>query len=185
MRVITGSARGRRLKTPEGLAVRPTTEKVKESIFSVLHFSLPGARFLDLFAGSGQMGIEALSRGAKLAVFVDQSKTSQEIIKDNLKSAGLIQNSRVVAMNACDFIRSTKDTFDIAFLDPPYNKGLISDVIDELAKKMSDDGIIVCEYEKGEEIPESAGDFVKTRDYKHSKTMVSVYKKQTSGLDVE
>ncbi len=178
MRVITGSARGRRLKTLDGIAVRPTTEKVKEAIFSVLHFSLPNARFLDLFAGSGQMGIEALSRGAKLAVFVDQSKAAQEVIKENIKSAGLIQNSRVVAMDACSFVRSTKDTFDIAFLDPPYNNGLISAVIYELAEKMSDDGIIVCEYEKGENVPESAGEFVKTRDYKHSKTMVSVYKKQ-------
>lgn len=179
MRVITGFARGRKLKTLEGLEVRPTTEKVKEAVFSALHFKIPGSVFLDLFSGSGQMGIEALSRGASLAVFVDQSKKAQEVIKDNLKAAGLSRQSRVVAADALSFLNGAKDKFDIVFLDPPYNKGILTEILPVLADKMNDGGTIVCEYEKGEEIPEAAGEFCRIKDRKYGKTMVSVYEKRS------
>ena len=123
MRVITGSARGRKLKTLEGVDVRPTTDRVKEAVFSIVQFDVQGAAVLDLFAGSGQMGIEALSRGAKLAVFVDSSKRSLEVVRDNLKTTGLAPSSRVVTMDYKSFLAGTRDQFDIAFLDPPYHQG--------------------------------------------------------------
>ncbi len=177
MRVITGSAKGRKLKTLEGLDVRPTTDRVKEAVFSIIQFQLPGAVVLDLFAGSGQMGIEALSRGAKLAVFVDADRRAQEIVRENLKTTGLSPNSRVAAMDAQAFVSSTKDVFDIAFLDPPYRKGLLDEVLPKLADKMSDTGVILCEHGKDEELPQRAGEFLKARDYRYGKIVVTAYRK--------
>lgn len=179
MRVITGEARGRRLKTLEGLSVRPTIERVKEAIFSIVQFDVAGSSFLDLFAGSGQMGIEALSRGAKLAVFVDENKNAQDVIRENLKMTQLTANSRVVAMDAASFLRGTKDKFDIAFLDPPYNKGIINEILPLITDSMSETGIIICEYELGEQIIDEVNDFYKSKDYKYGKTMVSVYKRRS------
>lgn len=175
MRVITGVARGRKLKTLEGLDVRPTTDMVKEAVFSIIQFDIPGCVFLDLFAGCGQMGIEALSRGAAFAVFVDESKKAQEVVKDNLKTVNLQKNSRVAAMEAKNFLATTKDSFDIAFLDPPYNKGILDEVLPTLTDKMSENGKIICEYQKGEEVPEQVNDFYRLKDYRYGKIMVSVY----------
>lgn len=177
MRVITGSAKGRGLKTLEGLEVRPTTGKVKEAVFSIIQFRIPGAVVLDLFAGSGQMGIEALSRGAKLAVFVDSDKRAQAVIRDNLKATGLAAGSKVAAMDALSFVRSAKEVFDIAFLDPPYRKGLLEQVLPELAEKMSFDGVILCEHGRDEPLPESAGEFMKEREYRYGKIMVTAYRR--------
>ena len=104
MRVITGEARGRKLKTLEGLDVRPTTDRVKEGLFNIIQFDLPCARFLDLFGGSGQIGIEALSRGAEYAVFVDESRAAQQVMKENLQTTGMFQKSKVVSMEAKAFL---------------------------------------------------------------------------------
>ena len=119
MRVITGSAKGRRLKTAEGMEVRPTSDKVKEAVFSAIQFDIINAKVLDLFSGSGQMGIEALSRGAAYAVFTDISKKSAAITKENLSSTSLEKNARVIITDATEFVKTTSDTFDIAILDPP------------------------------------------------------------------
>ena len=178
MRVITGSAKGRRLITADGTdLVRPTSDRVKEAIFSILQFDLPGSLVLDLFAGSGQLGIEALSRGASLCAFVDNSKTSQEIIKENLKNTELFSKSRVVATDYAAFLAGTKDLFDIALLDPPYHKGLISEALPKLAPKMSARGIIVCEHAADEKLPEACEGFVCTKKHKFGKIILSVYRK--------
>ena len=137
MRVITGSAKGKRLKTLDGLDVRPTSEKVKESIFSIIQFELEGAKFLDLFAGSGQIGIEALSRGAEMCVFVDSNRDSQNIIKENLQSTNLFSKSRVVNMDSLAYVDRCTDVFDIAFLDPPYNLGILQKVLPKIVEKMT------------------------------------------------
>ena len=121
MRVITGSARGRVLLPVAGMDVRPTTDKVKEAVFSAIQFEVEGARVLDLFCGSGQMGIEALSRGAQSCVFVDSSRASQDVTKKNLTTTGLMKQARVAAMDYQMFLKSSKDTFDLVFLDPPYS----------------------------------------------------------------
>lgn len=175
MRVITGSARGRRLKTLEGNDVRPTTDRVKESVFSIIQFDVAGAAFLDLFAGSGQMGIEALSRGAKFAYFVDSAKTSLDTVNENLKTVGLASSAKTYNMNGADFLKSTSNTFDIAFLDPPYSKGLIEEVLPLLSEKMSDRGIIICEHPIGEELPQTAGKLNARKEYKYGKIGVTVY----------
>ena len=116
MRVITGIARGRKLMEPEGMDIRPTTDNVKESIFNIIQFDIEGRKVLDLFAGTGQLGIEALSRGAESCVFVDQSKAAVKLVKDNLKKTQL-ENGRVVQGDSISFLAG-REKFDLIFLDP-------------------------------------------------------------------
>lgn len=177
MRVITGSARGTRLEAPGGLSTRPTSEMAKEAIFSILHFELEQAVVLDLFAGSGQLGIEALSRGAKSAVFVDTSREAQEIIRRNLTAAKLAPQARVAAMDAGAFLASCKDSFDIAFLDPPYGQKMIDALLPQVAARMRDTGVIVCETDRDEELPEAAGGFTVHRTYRYGKAKVTTFRK--------
>ncbi|WMJ23607.1 16S rRNA (guanine(966)-N(2))-methyltransferase RsmD [Paludicola sp. MB14-C6] len=176
MKVITGQARGRILITVDGLDVRPTTQKVKEAVFSIIQFDVPYAKVLDLFCGSGQMGIEALSRDADFCVFVDSSKKSQEVTKQNLVNTNLLKKARVVAMDYKSFLTTTKDTFDIAFLDPPYNKGILPEALPLLVQKMNDSGIILCEHEDNEEIPTQVGNFKLFRQYHYGRICISTYK---------
>lgn len=178
MRVITGTARGRNLETVEGLDVRPTTSKVKEGIFSAIQFEIEGARVLDLFCGSGQLGIEALSRGASFCVFVDSARRSQDVTKRNLMNTGLFSSARVAAMDYKDFLRTTKDRFDIVFLDPPYSQGMAQEAMKLLVNVMTDSGVILCEHETGDEIDEEIGDFVRVRQYRYGRVLVSAYRKK-------
>ncbi len=177
MRVITGTARGRKLKTLPGLDVRPTTDQVKEAIFSTIQFEVEGAFFLDLFAGSGQMGIEALSRGARFCVFVDSSRQAQDVVRDNLASTGFAKQARVAAMDSLGYLSTAAERFDIAFLDPPYNQGLIPKALPLLVPKMTPGGVILCEHQKGEELPEQVGDFKVYRTYRYGKVMVTAYRR--------
>lgn len=177
MRVITGIARGKRLVTPDGKDVRPTSDKVKEALFSALQFDIEGRRVLDLFAGSGQLGIEALSRGAKSATFVDNSKASISIIKKNLELTGLTENSKVYTADYSSFIAMCRDTFDIIFLDPPYEEGLLLPAIKAVLPLMSDFGILVCEYPPHVEIPEEIGGISIYRTYRYGKINIAIYRK--------
>ncbi len=177
MRVITGIARGRKLLSPEGQDVRPTSEVAKEAIFSILQFELEGARVLDLFAGSGQLGIEALSRGAKFCTFVDAARPSQELVRKNLETTGLGASARVVPMDFMAFLSGTQEQFDIALLDPPYDKKMIDAALPVLAGKMSEDGVIVCETDKRELLPEGAGGFTVYRVYRYGKTKLTLYRR--------
>lgn len=176
MRVITGSARGRRLQTLEGQDVRPTPERIKEAVFSIIQFQIEGRRFLDLFAGSGQMGIEALSRGAKEAVFVDARKDSIQIVRDNLVKTGLNERARVANMDSLAFLSQPNGKFDLAFLDPPYHTGLLARALEKTAAVMNPGGVILCEYPMDEELPDQAGDFIKQKDYRHGKILISLYR---------
>lgn len=178
MRVITGSAKGRRLKTLPGLDVRPTIEGVKEAIFSIVQFDVEDAVVLDMFAGSGQLGIEALSRGARKAVFVDNSPESIKIIKDNLKHTQLEKNAVVVNSANNAFLRSTRDTFDIAILDPPYNHRLIHKSMPQLVEKMSECGIIICEHERETTLPERFGEFAVSKIHRHGRATLTVYRRK-------
>ncbi len=178
MKVITGVARGRSLITVEGTdIVRPTAQKVKEAVFSVIQFDVPYAKVLDLFCGSGQMGIEALSRDADFCVFVDSSKKSQEVTKQNLINTGLFKKARVVAMDYKAFLSTTKDKFDIAFLDPPYNQNILDEALPLLADKMNDNGIILCEHDSIENVPESFGNFKLKKRYNYSRICITSYTK--------
>lgn len=177
MRVITGSARGRRLNTPSGLDVRPTVDRVKEGIFSAIQFDIEGRRVLDLFAGSGQLGIEALSRGAAHCTFADNSKASVGCIKSNISTCGFEDKSTVLSTDSVSFISTCNDTFDIAFLDPPYKSGLYEKVLPPLVKRMSDYGVIFCEHLPEVELPKSVGDFSVCREYRYGKVIVTAYRK--------
>ena len=176
MRVITGLARGRVLKTLEGEDVRPTTDRVKEAIFNIIQFEIEGREVLDLFAGSGQLGIEALSRGAAYATFTDLSKDAVSIIKSNLLTTGLHKNSAVLQSDALTFLRNSRKKFDIIFMDPPYSNGLLQKALPLAAEIVNDGGVIICEHPYGEEMPETAGKFSLYRNYKYGKLAVSVYR---------
>ncbi len=177
MRVITGIARGKNLKTLDGNDVRPTSQKVKEAVFSAIQFDIEGRRVLDLFAGSGQLGIEALSRGARSTVFVDNSAASIKIIKQNIESTGFENLSKVYMSDYSSFTAMSRDIFDIVFLDPPYKQGLLVPALKSVLPLMSDFGIIVCEYPPEVEIPESIGGFQIAKTYRYGKINVSVYRK--------
>lgn len=178
MRVITGIARGKRLKTLEGNDVRPTTDKVKEGIFSAIQFDIEGRRFLDMFAGSGQMGIEALSRGAKSAVFIDSSPAAVKVCTENVSSAGFAEVSRIVKRDSVGYVTATAETFDIAFLDPPYEAGILINALQTVSKKMSDYGIIICEHPSDIDLPKAVDRFSVYRVYRYGKINVTVYKKE-------
>ena len=179
MRVITGIARGMKIETLKGNDVRPTAERVKEAMFSILQFELEGRRVLDLFAGCGQLGIEALSRGAAQAVFVDASRTSAEMVRRNLQHTHLDGKSRVVISDAQAFLSGKHEPFDIALLDPPYRQGLLQSVLPLVTKVMKPTGIIVCEHPEDDEVPEVIGDFVRLRQYRYGKIYLTTYRVPT------
>ncbi|MBQ8763928.1 MAG: 16S rRNA (guanine(966)-N(2))-methyltransferase RsmD [Clostridia bacterium] len=177
MRVITGSARGMTLKTLEGDNVRPTTDKVKEAVFSAIQFEIEGRRILDLFAGSGQLGIEAISRGAESAVFVDSDKNAVKIIKENLAKTKLDSAASVAQTDSIAFLTMTDKIFDVAFLDPPYGNGLLQKALAKIGSHIAEGGIVICEHPFGEELEEEIGGLVKQKEYKYSKVAVTIYRK--------
>ncbi len=175
MRVITGIARGRKLKTLEGNDVRPTTDRVKESIFSIINFQVQGSAILDLFCGSGQLGIEALSRGADFASFVDNSKNSIEVTRENLLDTKLMGSARLNLMDCCEYLRSLKTTFDIVLMDPPYSMGHIEKVLPLLEGKVKEGGTVVCEHEERLVLPDEVGKLKKRKEYKYGHIWVTTY----------
>jgi 16S rRNA (guanine(966)-N(2))-methyltransferase RsmD len=146
LRVSTGTARGRKLITLEGTEVRPTTDKVKEAIFSIIQFEIPGAVCLDLFAGSGQLGIEALSRGANHCFFVDRSSAAKAVVDKNIAACGFENTATVKRGDALPFLQTTASKFDIVFLDPPYHTDLLNKCLSVLSEKMNPRGIVIAEH---------------------------------------
>ena len=178
MRVITGTARGRVLRTLEGEDVRPTTDRVKEAVFSIIQFEIEGRRVLDLFAGSGQLGIEALSRGAASATFVDMSKDSLSTVKYNLEHTKLGDNAKVVQTDALSFLKLTKDRFDIVFLDPPYASSLVVDSMKLLSDVVAAGGCAICETPVDSELRYGIGELKFHRSYRYGKIKITVYRKE-------
>lgn len=176
MRVITGEARGRRLETLEGADVRPTTDKVKEAIFSAIQFDIQGRKFLDLFAGSGQMGIEALSRGAESATFVDSSRKAIDVVRKNLNTVGFYSRAKVIHTDSLSFLNMNSDDFDIVFLDPPYGNGTLQEALPVVAENMKKTGIIIAESNENDTILQNYGDFVLDRERRYGKIRVSIYR---------
>jgi len=179
MRVITGTARGRKLITPENNDIRPTTDNVKESIFNIVQFDIEGRRVLDLFAGTGQLGIECLSRGAASVVFVDQSREAVKIIKDNLKNCGF--NATVLQQDAQSFLRCCGQ-FDLVFIDPPYDSNLYETVLETVnsVDLLSDGGIIVCESRREKSLPDMKSPYCKRREYNYGKVKLTIYTKENA-----
>ena len=177
MRVITGSARGRKLITPTGRDVRPTPDMVKEALFSALQFDIEGRRILDLFAGSGQLSCEALSRGASFATLVDSSAVSVKTAKANIEACKFSDKARVIQSDYSAFCAMSRDEYDIVFLDPPYNAGLLTPSIKAVLPLMSDYGIIVCEHPSDVLLEENIGGFSISKTYRYGKVFITVYKK--------
>ena len=177
MRVITGTARGMRLKELPGLETRPTTDKVKESVFNIIQFDIEGRRALDLFGGTGQMGIEALSRGAAHCTFVDLRKEAAAVIRENLAHTRLDGQGTVVQGDYLAFLTGCREKFDLIFLDPPYGKGLLEKALETIAKIdiVTENGIIICESAAESMLPELPAPYVKGRDYRYGKIKVTLY----------
>jgi len=187
MRITGGKAGGRKLSAPKHGGVRPTSDKVKEALFSVLGPRVDGARFLELFAGSGAVGIEALSRGAESVVFVDSSKRSCALIRKNLDELGLREGASVYAMDALKFIpKHGHETgpFGIIFLDPPYHGGLGEKALEKLGEcaaaeygcgMLSEDTIIVYEHFKKMMPPDLVGGLSVKKRYTYGDTVISMY----------
>lgn len=176
MRVITGLARGRRLETLPGEVTRPTAEKVKESLFSAIQFDIEGRRVLDLFAGSGQLGIEALSRGASGCVFVDKNTEAVKVIRQNLQHTGLAASAQVLGTDALSYLTRPGDRFDLVFLDPPYAAELLLPALTKVAPLVNNGGLIVCETEDGVELPQCIDRFTVARTYRFGRICVWLYR---------
>lgn len=181
MRVITGIAKGKRLVTAEGLDVRPTPEKVKEGLFSSIQFDIEGRKVLDLFGGSGQLGIEALSRGAESAVFVDLNPVSVKNITKNLETTGFTENSKVIRGDFAAVLMGLDEKFDLVFLDPPYASDFWAKALKLLDKKLSTSGRVFCEHPDQKELEEQVGKLVKVKTYRYGKVCVSVYERKSDG----
>ena len=179
MRVITGKARGVQLKTPEGLTTRPTADRVKEALFSIINFDIPGARVLDLFGGTGQLGIEALSRGAISAVFVDAGEPACRLIRENLRRAKLEDSAKVIRADYMDYLKCCRENFDIILLDPPYAEVFLENALKCITEIdiLQSGGIIVTERPLGKELPWDFDGYVRSKDYKYGKTLLTIYRK--------
>ena len=179
MRVITGKARGVQLKTPDGMTTRPTADRVKEALFSILQFDIPGARVLDLFGGTGQLGIEALSRGAKSAVFVDAGEPACKLIRENLRRTKLEADARVVRSDYLEYLKRCRETYDIIFLAPPYAEVFLENALNCIGEIdiLQSGGIIVAERPLGKDLNVELPGFERSKDYKYGKTLLAIYRK--------
>ena len=178
MRIITGDYRGRKLETPIGNDVRPTTDKVKESIFNLLQNEIYGSVCVDLFAGTGSLGLEALSRGAEKCYFCDNARASLNLIKTNIKICKAEDKSIILAGDYTKTLIRIKEKADIFFLDPPYHEGLYENCLSliESLDLLNEDGIIIAEHGKHDEVPEQVGNLVKVRERRYGGIIVSIYR---------
>lgn len=177
MRVITGTARGTKLKTPEGMLTRPTTDRVKEALFNIIQFDIAGD-VLDLFAGTGQLGIEALSRGARSAVFVDESRAAVQLVRANLALCRL--QGDVVQGESLGYLR-TCGKFDLIFLDPPYDTGLLDKALENVVQFdiLAEGGIIVCESRREKVLPQLQPPYHLLTERNYGKIKLTLYGKGT------
>lgn len=154
MRIITGAAKGTKLLAPEGEHTRPTSERAKEALFSMIQFDIDGRRVLDLFAGSGQLGLEALSRGAAFCTFVDASADAMDVVKKNIDKTHYREKSKTLISDYRSYLRkaSGRTAFDLIFLDPPYASDALEDALRRLARTglMAQGSLLICESESGE-----------------------------------
>jgi len=179
MRVITGTARGRKLREPAGEAIRPTTDMVKEAIFNIIQFDIEGRRVLDLFAGTGQLGIEALSRGAASCVFVDEAPEAVKLVRQNLENCELRGDVR--QDESLRYI-SRADKFDLIFLDPPYGTKLLDKALQKIYEFdiLTDGGIIVCEHSREVPVADAPAPYTKGREYRYGKVILTIIEKKES-----
>ena len=168
LRIITGTAKGKKLKTLEGEATRPTSERIKEAVFSAIQFDIENRRVLDLFAGSGQLGLEALSRGAQSVMFIDSAREAIEVVKENARTTGFFDKCRYLVSDWRNYIRkaSGRDKYDLVFIDPPYAMECCEDAVDRLAEAGLLEGGAIVVLESGTENP----DFSSREDFEVMKS---------------
>ncbi len=176
MRVISGSARGRRLKELSGMETRPTTDKVKESLFNIIQFELAGRQVLDLFSGTGQLGIEALSRGAASCTFVDARRDAAALVRENIELCGFQTAARVVQGDALSFLSACREKFDVVLLDPPYQSNLLDQSLAALVRFdiLRECGIIVCESAAEKTLTPLSPPYEQGREYRYGKIKLTV-----------
>lgn len=179
MRVITGSARGRKLMLPKQDGIRPTSDMVKEAIFSTIQFDLEGRRVLDLFGGTGQMGIEALSRGAAHCTFVDIKRDAVELIRRNLEHCRLEERAEVLQSDYLAYLNRSAQQYDIIFLDPPYESEIIKKALQTITRidKLSENGIIICENGSKNDWPEVQAPYEFVKGYRYGNVFVARYRR--------
>jgi len=178
VRVISGTARGTKLRTIEGLGTRPTTDRVKEAIFNLVQFHIRGSRILDLFAGSGSLGIEAASRGAEFVCAVESNNECIKILNENYTKTRLSDNAEIIKTDVIGLLQSKrlKDGFDVIFMDPPYNKGFEVKALKAIRENalLNDQGIIVVEHSVDTEMTDTIEGYEIYKQKKYGITMVSV-----------
>lgn len=182
MRVITGLAKGRRLEELPGLDTRPTTGRVKEGLFSAIQFDIEGRRVLDLFAGTGQLGIEALSRGASFCDFVDSAPAALNIVRRNLKTCGFEDRAACHGKDFAAFLTRAREKYGLVFLDPPYASGNLERALDMLTAIdiVVENGIIVCESPADHLLPELSAPYEKGREYRYGKIKFTLYRRRAN-----
>ncbi|MBE5813380.1 MAG: 16S rRNA (guanine(966)-N(2))-methyltransferase RsmD [Clostridiales bacterium] len=175
MRIISGQFRGRKLKTLEGMNTRPTADRVKESLFNILNTKVYDANVLDLFAGSGALGLEALSRGAASCVFVDSSKEAIDIVKENVDLCKVQENSKIINKDYLEVLKNINNKFDIIFVDPPYSKGIEIVVLENVKDILTEDGMVIIETDHTDIPPEEINGLIKYDSRKYGRTIISFY----------
>lgn len=176
MRIISGSLRGKRLLAPKGMEIRPTSDRVKEAFFDIIQFEVAGAVFLDLFSGTGQVGIEALSREARRTVFVDSSKDAIALTKRNLSLTGLAGSAEIIESDFAAYLLTSSEKFDLAYLDPPYGKEILESALPMLQERIRAGGAVFCEHPSQEKLPDTVGDLKRIKVYRYGKTSLSAYR---------
>ncbi len=181
MRIIAGTARGRKISAPEGLSTRPTTDRVKEAMFSIVQFELEGRHVLDLFAGSGQLGLEALSRGAAKATFVDSGKDAIRVIRENIRRCGFDAQCNVIQSDYKSFLHSTKDSYDIILLDPPYGENFLENALNLISEIdiLRVGGIIICEKTAEKVLDTQISGLTWQKEYRYGTSSLVLYRKGT------
>ena len=186
MRVITGTAGGTNLKAPNGLSTRPTGDKVKQALFNIIQYDIAGD-VLDLFAGSGQLGIEALSRGAKSAVFVDEGREAIAVVRENLRRTHLEQKAQVLQMDYLSYLRKCKKRFRLIFLDPPYAEKYLENAIKCISEIdiLAEGGIIIAERPADKALDQEFPGLVRSKDYRYGSTVITLFRRQQDVLREE
>ena len=180
MRIITGSARGKRLQTPDGLHTRPTSDRVKQSVFNIIQFDIEGRKVLDLFGGSGQLGLEAMSRGAASCVIVDGDRAAQKAIEANIKNCGFDRNCQLIKGDSFTFLeRQKKDSYHLIFLDPPYGGELLNRAIAEICRIdiLAEGGIMVCESASVDVVAPVQAPYRVVKQYRYGHTDLTIITK--------
>ena len=183
MWIIAGDARGRKIEAPEGRDTRPTLDRVRENLFNMLQGEIAGSRVLDLFAGSGAIGIEALSRGARHAVFVENSRKALQVIKDNIHFTKFEDESDLILSDAVSYVRGLRVVdFDVIFIDPPYDSGLYDEVLQAINSFdiLSEGGIIVVEARRETPLPDMKAPYRKIKEYRYGKVKICIYTRESS-----